>query len=101
MAELPGPLTVNDVPLMLLGVIGALKVTSIALRATGTPATPQAGVEDNTVGCCAGAVVKLQLLGIALTPSELCAAAVMLNANVVLCARFVAGVKVTMLLAAL
>jgi hypothetical protein len=64
----------------------------------GTPVEPQVGAKAVTVGG-AGAVVKLHVLPIALTPRELLAAEVMTILNVVLNARLLAGVKVATLFA--
>jgi hypothetical protein len=50
MAVVPGPVTVNDVVLMVLWAIASLKVTVMSLRPTGTPVTPHAGVVDATAG---------------------------------------------------
>jgi hypothetical protein len=58
MAVAPGPATVNDVLLMVLAAIAALKATVICLSPTGTAATPHPGDVDTTVGAGGGAVVK-------------------------------------------
>jgi hypothetical protein len=92
---------VNDVPLIVLGSIASLKVTVIGVKSTGTPVTPHLGVVAVTVGAGPSAVVKLQVLPVALTPTELFAAEVMVIRYVVLNARLLAGVKVATSLVAL
>lgn len=94
-----GPATVNDVPVILAGSIGLLKVTVIALTPTGTPITPHPGLVDTTVGATGSrAVVKVHVLPTALTPRALLAAVPMVTLNSVLNARLLAGVKVATLL---
>jgi hypothetical protein len=92
----PGPVTLNDVPLMVVGSIALLKVTLIAFRPMGTPVTPHPGVVDTTVGATgSAAVVKVHpLLPTAWTPRELVAAVLIVMVNSVLYARLLAGVKV-------
>jgi hypothetical protein len=101
MTVVPGPVTVSDVPLMVVGFIASLKVTVIGVKSTATPVAPQVGAVAVTVGAGPRAVVKLQVLATALTPRELFAAEVMMIVNVVLNARLLAGLKVATLLAAL
>jgi hypothetical protein len=101
MEVVPGPATVKDVLLMVVGFIASLKVAVIAARLSGTLVTPHPGVVDITFGAGPKTVVKLQVLPVALTPRELLAAELMVILNVVLNARLLAGVKVATLLATL
>jgi hypothetical protein len=78
MVVVPGPSTVTDVPLTVLASMASLKVKVIAVRSRGTAVAPHPGVVLTTVGAGPMAVVKLQVLGIAATPTELLASELML-----------------------